>query len=195
MTGPGQEQIDHYVRLFEQLDDIDWHLGESLFWTVARPQSVEAVTALLAAEPMPACRPRDLGWEDDLIFIEQRGEAVMLVSPSDAGVDEEALRRMSRGGTVHQVFWAINNFNRLFRVSDGTVVTELDTLVPDERWGADPDALNEHLGALHDLDARGEARGADLDWPAAMATMESLTGFRLDLEWFSRKRPLVRTRP
>jgi hypothetical protein len=44
MTGPAREQIDHYVRLFEQLDDIDWCLGESLFWTVARPQTVEAVT-------------------------------------------------------------------------------------------------------------------------------------------------------
>jgi hypothetical protein len=189
------ERIDHYVRLFDELSDIDWCIGESLFWTVARPQTVEAVTGILRGEPVAACRPIDQGWADDLIFIEQHGDAVMLVSPSDAGMDEEALRRMSLGGTVHQVFWVINNYNRLVRVTDGAVVTELDTLVPGERWGTEPDALDEHLGALHDLDARGDARGADLDWPTAMAAMESLTGFRLDLDWFSRKRPLLRTKP
>lgn len=42
----------------------------------------------------------------------------------------------------------INNFNRLYYIVDGVVVTELDTLSPLDRWGTDPEALTDHLDAL-----------------------------------------------
>ncbi|GAA4608521.1 hypothetical protein BJY16_006883 [Actinoplanes octamycinicus] len=189
MAGPTRELVEHYVRFFEELDDIPWVVGESLFWTVVRPAGVDAVLSLIGGDPgaLESCRPDEVAWEDDRVFVEQRGDAVLLVGPSDVGLEElDRLRRLSRDGTVDQVFWAINNYNLLRHLAGGELVTELNTLWPAERSGADPDALNEHLGALHELDAQGDERGADLDWPTAMATMESITGFRIDVDWFRR---------
>jgi hypothetical protein len=94
------------------------------------------------------------------------------------------LRRLSQDATAHEVFWLINNFNRLSNAVDGVVVTELDVLRPQDRWGADPDALTDHLGALRDLHSR--ERGPFPDWETAMATVESLTGLGLDADWFDR---------
>ncbi|MEV0901088.1 DUF6461 domain-containing protein [Actinoplanes sp. NPDC049802] len=193
MAGPESALIGHYMELFARLDGSEWIVGESLCWTVVRPHTVDAVVRLIGGDPaaMTTACPADLGWQDDQVFVEQRGDAVVLVGPSDAGQEEEKLRRLSSGGTVHQVLWMINNYNRLIHVADDVVITELDTLDPGRRWGADPDALDGHLGALHDLDALEDARGADADWPTAMATMESITGVRLDADWFLRPRPLA----
>jgi hypothetical protein len=94
------------------------------------------------------------------------------------------LRRLSQDATHHEVFWVINNFSRLYYAVDGVVVTELDVLNPQDRWGADPDASTDHLDALRDL--RDRERGPLPDWETAMATVESLTGLGLDADWFER---------
>jgi hypothetical protein len=196
VAGPTGDQIKHYVQLFEELEDIPWTIGESLFWTVVRPQTVDAVVRLVHGDPATVTTkpPVEIGWEDDLVFVEQRGDAVLLVGPSDAEIYDDRRLELSRGCTVHQVFWAINNFNRLLYFVDGVLMTEIDTLSPGEREGTDPDALNDHLGALHDLEALEADRGADLDWPTAMATMESITGLRLDADWFRRPQTLVQVK-
>jgi len=103
--------------------------------------------------------------------------------------EEDALKRLSQGAAVHGVYWGINNVNRLFYWVDGIAVTELDTLCPEHTWGRDPEALADHLDALrelHDPSSQGYDRGAEWDWPTAMATVESLTGLRLDADWFRR---------
>lgn len=117
-------------------------------------------------------------------FLEQRGDAVIVVGYTVNSDEEDMLRQLSRAATVHEVFWLINNFNRLYYAVDGVLVTELDVLRPQERWGADPDALSDHLHALQDLHDR--ERGPYPDWETAMATVESLTGLGLDADWFDR---------
>jgi hypothetical protein len=169
--------------MLEQLGEIGADLVESMCWTVVRPHqarlTVEEVLRRLRGDPgtMTACRPADVGYDDEAVFLEQRGDAVIIVGYSVNSDEEDILRQLSRDATVHEVFWLINNFNRLYYVIDGVVVTELDVLLPQDRGGADPDALTGHLDALRDPQA---------DWAAAMATVESLTGLGLDADWFDR---------
>ncbi|WP_204076019.1 DUF6461 domain-containing protein [Planotetraspora phitsanulokensis] len=135
-------------------------------------------------DTMTTCRPLDVGYDDEMVFLEQRDDAVIIVGYSVSSDEEDVLRRLSQDATVHEVFWLINNFNRLYYAVDGVVVTELDMLLPQERWGADPDALTDHLDALREL--RDRERGPWPDWETAMATVESLTGLGLDADWFDR---------
>jgi Family of unknown function (DUF6461) len=190
VAGPTPERIEHYVRMFEQLREVSADFEESMCWTVVRPHqarlTVEEVLRRLRGDPdtMTTCRPVDVGYDDEAVFLEQRGDAVIIVGYSVDSDEEDVLRRLSRDATVHEVFWLINNFNRLYYVVDGVVVTELDVLCPQDRWGADPDALTDHLDALRDL--RDRERGPFPDWETAMATVESLTGLGLDADWFDR---------
>ena len=159
-------------------------------WTVVRPHqaglTVEEVLRRLRGNPdtMTTCRPVDIGYDDEAVFLEQRGDAVIIVGYTVDSDEEDVLRRLSQDATVHEVFWVINNFNRLYYAVDGVVVTELDVLRPQDRWGADPDAVTDHLDALRDL--RDRERGPFPDWQTAMATVESLTGLGLDADWFGR---------
>jgi hypothetical protein len=190
VAGPTPERIDHYVRMLEQLRGIRADLGESMCWTVVRPHqarlTVEEVLRRLRGDPgtMTTCRPADVGYDDEAVFLEQRGDAVIIVGYSVGSDEEDVLRRLSLDATVHEVFWLINNLNRLCCVINGVVVTELDVLRPQDRWGADPDALTDHLDALRDLYDREQ--GPFPDWATAMATVESLTGLGLDADWFDR---------
>lgn len=127
---------------------------------------------------------------DDAVFIEQRGDVIIIVGYGTATAEVDALRRLSQGATIHSVFWLINNFNRLYCLVDDVVITELDTLNPQDRWGTDPDALTAHLDALCDLHSQTTPGP---DWETAMATMESLTGQRLDADWFARPQIFAET--
>ena len=203
MAGPTPGQIEHYVRMFEQLSDLSEYssVKENLSWTVVRPRqarlTVDDVVRRLHGEPdtMTTDRPADcvsdLEYDDlaDTVFLEQRGDAVIIVGFGTATAEEEALRRLGQSATVHSVFWAINNFNRLYYIVDGVVVTELDMLRPLDRWGTDPEALTDHLDALRDLHDRSDPGP---DWETAMATLESLTAQRLDPDWFARPQLLAK---
>ncbi|GAA1839771.1 DUF6461 domain-containing protein [Actinomadura bangladeshensis] len=191
MTGPVPEQVEHYVRMLRQLDHVSPHPAENLCWTVVRPHSADVTVRELVRrlhgdpDTVTTRRPDDDSDYDfdDAVFLEQRGDAFVIVGYGTATAEADALRRLSRDATVHSVFWLINNFNRLYHLVDGVVITELDMLDPLTRWGTDPDALTDHLGALCDLSAQ-DLPGPD--WETAMATLESLTGQRLDADWFAR---------
>ncbi|MFI7062494.1 DUF6461 domain-containing protein [Kribbella sp. NPDC050124] len=177
--------------MFEHLGTVDTcDFSESMCWTVVRPHqarlTIDDVIRRLGgnAATVTTRRPVEVGYDDDAVFLEQRDDAVITVRYSVNNDEEDVLQRLSQDATVHEVFWVINNFNRLYYAVDGVVVTELDVLRPQERWGADPDALAGHLDALRDL--RDREHGPWPDWETAMATVESLTGLRLDTDWFDR---------
>jgi hypothetical protein len=191
MAGPAPERVEHYVRMFEHLGNVDTcDFGENMCWTVVRPHqaplTMEDVLRRLGgdAATVTTRRPVDVEYDDQAVFLEQRDDAVITVRYHVDNDEEDLLLRLSQDATVHEVFWVINNFNRLYYAVDGVVVTELDVLRPQERWGADPDALTGHLDALRDL--RDREQGPWPDWETAMATVESLTGLRLDADWFDR---------
>ncbi|MFI0372370.1 hypothetical protein ACH35V_31280 [Actinomadura sp. 1N219] len=195
MAGPAPERIEHYVQLLEHLYSTSVYAPENLSWTVVRPHNagltVHEVVRRLNGDPeaLTTCEPAETDYDDDAIFLEQRGDAIVIVGYGTAMAEVDALQRLSQGAAVHSVFWLINNFSRLYYLADGVLMTEVDTLLPLDRLGADPEALTGHLGALCDLRAGVMANtytGPALDWEIALATLESLTGETLDADWFAR---------
>lgn len=191
MAGPTSAQIDHYVRMFERLAGDAWDIGETCWWTVVRGVTVADVVRRLHGDPdaLVPCRPVDLEYEEDVVFVEQRDDAVLVVGCTVAGLAEDHLPRLSAGTTAYGLFWLVNNYNQLYHHVDGTVRTALDVLRPRERWGGDPEGLADHLGALTEL---ADAETAGPDWETAAATLESLAGLRLDADWFHRPQLLAR---
>jgi hypothetical protein len=176
--------------MFEELNGLPTAACESFCWTVVRGRdeglTVDDVVRRLGGDPhtMTMVRPASVQYDYEAVFVESRGESVVVAGYSDRSAEEPALRALSRTATVHGVYWLINNMNRLYHAVDGVIVTQLDVLRPHDRWGADPDALTGHLDALYDLHERSS--GPFPDWETALATIESLTGVRLDAEWFHR---------
>jgi len=184
VSGPTSEQIQHYVRMFENLHE---HIEESFCWNVLRPTNgapltVEDVVGRLGGDPgaLTRIRPIDITYDYELVFLEPRGDSMIVAGYSSASAEEP---RLSEGATVHGVFWLINNANRLYHAVDGMMITELDALRPHERWGSDPEALTDHLGALFEL--HEQSTPPYWDWQTALATVESLTGERVEADWFT----------
>ncbi|MEU8342156.1 hypothetical protein SAMN05443665_101450 [Actinomadura meyerae] len=199
MAGPSPEQIEHYVRLFERLSQLPPDPGatENLCWTVVRGPGMTVQEAVRRLNGDPAAlttrRPAEDSDDFDLdegVFLEQRGDAVVIVGYLTDMSEVEVLQRLSRGATLHTVFWMINNYSGLLHLVDGELITEVDPLDPTNPQGADPDALNDHLDALRALHAQ-PLPGPD--WETAMATLESLTGERLDIDWFTRPQAYAET--
>ncbi|MET7463162.1 hypothetical protein [Nonomuraea sp. NPDC005501] len=101
-------------------------------------------------------------------------------------------------------WWLVNNAHELFYAADGVLVTSVRQISSPhgpELFGQDPAALDDHLGALRALAARMEAddkagvtpAAPYPDWQTALATVEALTGVRLDLDRFTREQLSVRT--
>ncbi|TDB83936.1 hypothetical protein E1264_26485 [Actinomadura sp. KC216] len=204
MAGPGPERIEHYVRLLDHLERTSVYCPENLCWTVIRPHrpglAVHDVVRRLGGDPeaLTTRRPADVDYEDDEVFLEQRGDAVIIVAYGTATAEPEALRLLSRDATVHSLFWLINNFSLLSYLVDGELFTEVETLVPANRQGTDPEALTDHLGPLCDLRSSvvaGTLAGPAPDWETAMATLESLTGESLDAGWFARPQTYAKVNP
>jgi hypothetical protein len=189
MAGPSPQQVDHYVQMFEQLKVLSPHRAESMCWQVVRPRhaplTVGEVVSRLHGDPQAISmrRPADFRYLEDALFLEQRGDSVVIVGHSANSAEEDMLPRLSQEATVHGTFWLINNYSTLYYAAEGIVMTVVETLSPQRRWGADPEALTDHLGALLKLSA-GSVPSPD--WETAMATVESLTGQRLEAGWFDR---------
>jgi hypothetical protein len=195
MAGPTTEQIEHYVRLFNDRRAPEY-LVETFWWTVIRPRrgelGIDEVARRVYGDPdaYEMRRPNEVGYDDELVFLEQRDDAVVLAAPFPPHAWEACMVNLSREADVHGVFWIINNFNRLSWAADGVMLTDLDVLDPQHaEGGSQPNGLDDHLGALIEL-SMAEIPGPD--WETAMATMESLTGERLQADWFDRPQVLSR---
>ncbi|MFI0407400.1 DUF6461 domain-containing protein [Actinomadura sp. 3N508] len=204
MAGPEPERIEHYVRLIDHLRRTSVYYPENLCWTVIRPHkaglSVHDVVRRLGGDPeaLTTRRPADVDYDDDEVFLEQRGDAVVIVAYGSATAEPHVLRLLSRDATVHSLFWLINNFSMLSYLADGELITEVETLAPQNRRGTDPEALTDRLGAMCDLRAgvvAGTLSGPAPDWETAMATLESLTGVSLDAGWFARPQTFAKVKP
>jgi hypothetical protein len=108
---------------------------------------------------------------------------VLLVAPAGewlVGVEHngfqgsrpEVLRGASAGGTAVSVYWNVNGTNRFTYATGGRTTVGFDMRRPDDRHGADPEAVAAHLDGL--------PFGRDGDaYAAGLALAERLTGVRL----------------
>lgn len=139
-------------------------IDDAACWTVVQPVTGTLTVAAIA---------RGLGGSLDAVDNEpgEREEEDYYPPPTcsiSQGVRPEVLRTLSDGARTVSLFWNINAHARLMYAAYGSVITGLDPLFPDERWGSNPHALDDELAAL------GQA-GAG--WrEAAMTVVEAITG-------------------
>ncbi|MFI6451935.1 hypothetical protein ACIBF6_10300 [Streptosporangium amethystogenes] len=206
------EMIDYYTRLLRDLDDsarVNDHMNitDGMFWMVLRgrdtPLTVAEVACRLGADPseivprLPVRLP-DHGY----VALEQSDHGVIVVALSGCSpTTPEAWARLTDNAQAWGFWWLVNNANELYYGADGALVTALNILYPQPSGctGQNPQGLDAYLGALRALDEQkriddkmGVSR-AHLyrDWETALATMEAMSGVRLDLDWFVREQQSV----
>ncbi|GAA4071111.1 hypothetical protein [Nonomuraea soli] len=175
--------------------------------------TIADVAERLGADPgkITPCLPVNMEPDPGHVALGQREENV-IVWARNGWFPPETLARVSLDAQAWGFYWLVNNANCLFYAADGDIVTELNTLhpTPAECWGRDPRALDDHLGALWSLhkhrqdyadddeeddeeDPGVPARHGipfhsyshDPDWETGLATVEALTGVRLDIDWLT----------
>ncbi|MGW6024311.1 DUF6461 domain-containing protein [Streptomyces sp. NPDC055099] len=166
----------------EHLDELLDGLGlqEAATFTVVRGGDEDAVIQAFGGDPAHA-RPmclEDLREHDDgdFILVSRSGPAVVVVENNNyQGSREEVLRPLSRLGRTASAFWNVNAVSRLSLAEDGLVSCALDMVVPDDPYGAAPDAWEP---LLEGLPARTSG-----SWGWGLAAVERATGSRFDDAW------------
>ncbi|RVX46438.1 hypothetical protein EDD27_9322 [Nonomuraea polychroma] len=206
------EMIDYYTRLLKDLDDsaaVNDHMNVSdgMLWMVVRgreaPLTVIEVVSRLGADPgqavprHPLCLP-DPGY----VALEQTDQGVIIVAPGGCSpATPEAWAQLTNNAEAWGFWWLVNNANELFYAADGVLVTALNILYPQpsECTGHNPQELDAYLGALRALadqkrtdDETGERPSNHYrDWETALATMEAMSGVRLDVGRFTQEQQSV----
>jgi hypothetical protein len=88
------------------------------------------------------------------------------------GSRPEVLRGASAGGTAVSVYWNVNGTNRFTYATNGRTAVGFDMNRPDDQFGAEPDAVADHLDDLP-FGYGGDA------YAAGLALAERITGVRL----------------
>ncbi|MGJ6963448.1 hypothetical protein ACSDR0_16210 [Streptosporangium sp. G11] len=205
------EMIEHYTRFLKDLDDLSTVQGlmntDSMFWMVVRgrdtPLTVTEVACRLGADPstivprLPVDLP-DTGY----VALEQSEHGVILIaSVGFSPTTPEAWARLTENAQAWGFWWLINNANELCYGADGALVTRLDILHPQLSGctGQNPQGLEAYLGALRTLAKRkmtDDETGVPYtdqyrDWETALATVEAMSGVRLDLDRLVREQQSV----
>ncbi|MEU4829315.1 hypothetical protein [Streptosporangium sp. NPDC023615] len=200
------ETVDHYVRMLADLHRVDPHINDAMFWMVVRgrgePLTIAEVAHRLGGDPDAAVPRTVLEVEEGHAVLEQSDHGVIVLSRNASIVDPDVWVRLSENAQAWGLWWLANSLNSLSYAADGRLVTELDTLHPEpsECKGMDPRALDPHLEALRALadrkradDQAGTKPSAPYpEWETSLATMEAMTGVRLDVDRFTRRQPSVR---
>ncbi|WP_150494703.1 DUF6461 domain-containing protein [Streptomyces kanamyceticus] len=170
MTSP-----QHLDRLLTDLG-----LDEAATFTAVCGADEEDVIRLFGGDPERA-RPMNLEElrdydEGDLILVSRSGPAVVVVEGNGyQGSREEVLRPLSRLGRTASAFWNVNAVSRLSLAEDGLLSAVLDMVVPEDPYGARPDAWDSLLEGL--------PLGVDAGWGSGLAAVERATGARFDEAW------------
>ncbi|MEV0442894.1 DUF6461 domain-containing protein [Streptomyces spectabilis] len=167
-------------------------LEEAATFTAVRGADQDAVIRLFGGDPAQA-RPMKLEelrehCGGDRILVSQPGPAVVVVE--DYGFEgwrEEVLRPLSRLGRAASAYWSLNAGCRLSLAEDGLIASALDTVEPEDAFGARPETWAPLLEGL-DLDAGGGAGGA-------LAALERATGARFNRAWMRGTHRIVEISP
>ncbi|GAA2302106.1 hypothetical protein GCM10010149_59280 [Nonomuraea roseoviolacea subsp. roseoviolacea] len=199
------DMINYYVQLLKDLDQLDLYINNAMFWMVVRgraePLTVTDVARRLDVD-LDTAIPRTVlePGQDKVVVLEQSDHGVIVLAANAWISDPGIWARLTENAQAWGFWWLVNNANRLFYAADGDLITELNVLhaSPAECWGRNPRALDDYLGAIRALEAQREAddRAGAFDAPpyprypefeTALATVEALTGVRLDLDRFTRE--------
>lgn len=139
--------------------------------TLAQVRGIDAVAARTVER-------WDAGYQPDeaVIAVTETGTGWAMIAEVNGylGVTEDVMGPLSEDRTIVSHFRNINSVSRFHWWRDGRLLLDVDLLFPDERLGAEPDAL----GDLQDL-------GTDLT-AAGFRLAEQITGVSCGPELFDR---------
>ncbi|MFD6434179.1 DUF6461 domain-containing protein [Streptomyces venezuelae] len=167
----------------EHLDELleDLGLQEAATFTAVCDGDEDAVIRAFGGDPTHA-RPmlledlRELDDDGDFILVSRSGTTVVAVESNNfQGSREEVLRPLSRLGRTASAFWNVNAVSRLSLAEDGLLQSVLDMVVPEDPYGARPDAWEPLLDGL--------TLGVGGSWGSGLAAVERATGARFDQAW------------
>ncbi|MBJ3813109.1 DUF6461 domain-containing protein [Streptomyces flavofungini] len=182
MTSP--ERLDAFLTGFG--------LEQAATFTAVRGGDEDAVIRLFGGDPGRA-RPMNLEelrdhYDRDYILVSRSGPAVVVVENNAyQGSREEVLRPLSRLGRTASAYWNVNAVSRLSLAEDGLVLSGLDMVVPEDPYGARPEAWEPLLEGL--------TLGVGGSWGSGLAAVERATGARFDDAWISGPHRVVEITP
>ncbi|MEU5773337.1 DUF6461 domain-containing protein [Streptomyces venezuelae] len=167
----------------EHLDELleDLGLQVAATFTAVCGGDEDAVIRAFGGDPADA-RPvrledlRELDDDGDYILVSRSGATVVAVESNNfQGSREEVLRPLSRLGRTASAFWNVNAVAQLSLAEDGLLQSVLDMVVPEDPYGARPDAWEPLL--------KGLTLGVGGTWGSGLAAVERATGARFDQAW------------
>ncbi|WP_157521590.1 hypothetical protein [Herbidospora cretacea] len=206
------EMINYYVQLLKDLNQLDPYINNAMFWMVVRgrtePLTVTDVARRLEVD-LDTAIPRTVlePGREEVVVLEQSDDGVVVLGSNAYIGDPGIWARLTENAQAWGFWWLVNNANSLFYAADGKLITEMNVFHPSpaECTGRNTRALDDHLGAIRALVAQREAddRAGAFDAPpyprypnfqTALATVEAMTGVRLDLDRFTRKQLSIQAR-
>ncbi|MGP3966003.1 hypothetical protein ACTWPT_59725 [Nonomuraea sp. 3N208] len=206
------DMINYYVQLLKDLDQLDPYINNAMFWMVVRgraePLTVTDVARRLDVD-LDTASPRTVlePGREKVVVLEQSDHGVVVLASNAYISDPGIWACLTENAQAWGFWWLVNNANSLFYAADGNLITEMDVFRPSpvECTGRNPRVLDDHLGAIRALVAQREAddRAGAFDAPpypryphfqTALATVEAMTGVRLDLDRFTRKQLSIQAR-
>ncbi|MET8157861.1 hypothetical protein ABZT47_15920 [Sphaerisporangium sp. NPDC005289] len=212
MSAVTPEMIDYYVGLLKDVHRLNHYVSNAMFWMVVRgraePLTVRDIARRLDADlDMTTLRTVLERGQERTLVLEQSDHGVIMLGYNICVSASDLWDRLTKNAQAWAFGWMVNNANELLYAADGSLVTRLNVFwpEPEQCTGRDPRALDHHLGAIREIVARRDAdeRAGAFDsppypryphWATALATMEAMTGARLDLDRFTRKQPSIRAR-
>ncbi|MFG1710718.1 hypothetical protein ACFLIM_46905 [Nonomuraea sp. M3C6] len=211
MSAVTEEMVDHYSNVIRDLNFLDPYVTDALAWVVVRGRdtrlTVPEVVSRLGGDPGAITRRVPLPPKGEgEASMEQRGDNVLIfIANSYAFSQSETLAPLTENAQAWGFWWLINNAHGLFYAADGRSVTEVNLPSFDGSlpcWGRDPHALDPYLGWLRALgeqlrreDETGEYDPPYLEREIALATVEAMSGVRLESSWFTREQDYIAHAP
>ncbi|WP_433445042.1 hypothetical protein [Nonomuraea sp. CA-141351] len=193
--------INYYIQFCKDLGRVDPYINDAMFWMVVQgreePLTVADVARRLGADPDTAI-PRTVLELGDHVVLEQSDHGVIVLAQNRYPSDPDIWASLTENAQAWGFWCLVNNAHELFYAADGVLVTsvaQISSPYGPECFGQDPAALDGYLGALRALGARMKAddeagvtpAAPYPDWETALATVEALTGVRLDVDRFTRE--------
>ncbi|GAA4507604.1 DUF6461 domain-containing protein [Nonomuraea ferruginea] len=115
--------------------------------------------------------------------LEMNGWTVLIqLWTGSIGLNKRLLRSLSQATEVVSIYRNLHATDYFVYAVDSEEVTSFDQLVPDTRWGSDPDRL---ASEMREVGLSWEGPGIDAPFPRSFALAKKITGFSFSEDMLS----------